>query len=172
MWNFSESVNGIKDTARYLQNVTKGKNARRDEGKSAYGDGLEDFVADYNSLVSFAEENNVSEDLQGFKGSIQKIVADNDGVLKEMGVSADGDTLEFDRTHYEKLSGDTYKEKSKELNNAFAQVYGQSLNVLSKPMASHLNFKNFDFYYNYSYTSKGTKPFHMLDTGLIVDISL
>lgn len=168
----SENVNGIKDTARYLQNVKKGRNAKRDGGQSAYGDGLEDFASDFNSLVSFAEGKNVSDEIKGFSNKVSHLVGDNGELLREFGVSVDGDTVEFDRSVYNSLSRDEYEEKSAELNKAFAQVYSDAVDVLSKPMSSHLKFKNLDYYYNYGFSAKDGEPFRFLDTGLIVDITL
>lgn len=170
--NVSDNVNGIKDTVRFLNNVANGKNARRDEGKSAYGDGLEDFVEDYNSLASFSDNNNVSQEIKAFKNSVERVISDNNNILKDVGVSIDGDILEFDRSLYEDISNEEYKEKSAVLNNVFSDIYNDAINVLSKPMASHLNFKNLDFYYNYSFASKDMKPFQLLESGLIVDITL
>jgi len=168
----SDNINGIKDTVRYMQNVKRGRNARYDGGKSAYGDGLEDFSSDFNSLEKFVEGKNISTDIKSFGGKVKEIVENNEELLKEFGVKSDGEKLEFDRDVYDSLSLEEYKEKSSRLNSAFSEIYGDAVDVLSKPMAQHLSFRDLNCYYNYSYSTKSKEPLGFIDTGLVVDIIL
>jgi hypothetical protein len=168
----SDNVNAVKDTARYLQSVTNAEGTKYDNAKSAYGDGLEDFVSDCNNLASFASSADLNSGISDFKENVSQIVSDNEETFSKVGISIDDGTLTFDTDVYENLSDDEYNELASTLNDTFSQVYNEACDFLSKPMSSHLNFKNLDYYYNYSYASKDKAAFRLLETGLIVDIAL
>lgn len=168
----SDNVNGIKDTVRYLQNVKFGKNARFDGGQNSYGDGLEDFASDINSLTDFAKGKNVSSDIKDFNSKVTQKLEENSEFFEEVGLSFDGERAVFDRSVYDSLSREEYEDKSRVLNQNFSDIYDDAVKVLSKPMAGHLNFKNLDYYYNYSYSTKSKEPLGFIDSGLVVDITL
>lgn len=172
--DISSNLNSIKDTARFIVNRYTKKNVASEEEKNNFADGLEDFANEVNSFSAFYENSSKeSTALAGFDSVLSGRLNSKRDSLEKLGLSIDeGGQLSFNRDKFDSIADENYIDSIFECAELFDSVYNDTCEVMQLPLSEHMNFKNLNYYYNYTYAPKDKNSFKFIETGLLVDIKL
>lgn len=169
---FSSNINAIKDSSKFMSEDISYKKNSSEEG--LYEKGLEDFAQDFNKLKTFSETSDSGSPMMSkFFNDIQGTISKFDVVISELGLSVDNNSvMHFDENKIDPSNKD-FEQKKNIGKIFFKEVYDKSCDFLSTPLSEHMNFKNLDYYYNYTYSSKDKNyHFNFIESGMIVDYIL
>jgi len=184
--NYAETIsmdlNSIKNSAKNIINNT---DSYFDTVKDNLKNELKEFKKRYNAYTDFADRNyKHSPLLLNFADSLKYRVDSNYGILSKFGVSyakddiidENGDNdrgkLFFDEDFFDSLSPKDISANIKELREFCKSIYSDTCEIMTVPMEEHMNFKNLNYYYNYIFSNEKANTVRIIETGMLVDISL
>lgn len=180
----SNSVNSTKVSASNLLEISKdleysenNKNIKEQKKKrteeemradiSKYGKRLSDAL---NRSLNFSRETSQSEDFNEFSKSL-KNKASNSKSLEEMGLTFDTE-FSFSDEMLDDLSFSDIKSVLKNATSDINDLYDTTNSFLKKPLASHMSFKSFSYYYSYTSGIIKNDSFNIISRGTIIDLEL
>lgn len=172
--DISKNLNSIKDTTKYLTNRYSKANISGEGERNNFADGLEDFVNQVNDFNSFFESTDKdSAVLKGYDNMLEDRIVEKEEVLSVLGVERNEDgALSFDKDKFNEIKSENYIDNIFDCADLFNEIYKDTCEVMEIPLAEHMNFRNLDYYYNYTYAPKNKEAFKLIETGLLVDICL
>ncbi|MDR2903139.1 MAG: hypothetical protein LBU77_01330 [Clostridiales bacterium] len=177
MRGLSSGITDLKESAKHLtDSIARYQNTRRRRGGDAasekewLGNSLKAFASSYNTTYAFAAEHPYNAELPQFAEKIKQSLLTQSGG-KAAFLSLDGDeALVFDEERFEKLGLDEMQKELAWIYPAVGKVQEQTVAFLAEPLATHMAFKELDFYYNYQYAGPGDNAFKLVDRGLLLDL--
>lgn len=172
--DISSNLNSIKETTNFLINRYTRRDIVSKNEKKNFADGLESFVNEINSFGYFYESTEKSSPaLNGYEAVLSDRIEEYAEKLSYIGIKKDSEgTLAFDREAFEVIDKNNYIDHIFESAQMFKDIYDDTCEVMQLPLAEHMNFKNLDYYYNYTYIPKDKSEFKYIETGMLVDIKL
>jgi len=171
----SIDLNSIKNSVRNIINNTENLYMGFDSKKESLRDELREFVRKYNSYKDFAEKNyRQSPLLSDFSDSLRFRVENCNEVLSDFGIHFDDDKndLLFDEDYYDSLYSQNVSDSISKIREFCEDIYNDACEIMTVPMEEHMNFKSLDFYYNYIFSNGNHNTVKIIETGMLVDISL
>lgn len=180
--NISMDLNSIKNSAKNIINKTHSY-FNIDSVKNNLKKELKDFEKRYNMYTDFADKNYKNSPLlSNFSDSLKYRVETNYDVLSKFGISYIEDTsdetdlkskkLFFNESLFDSLSQKDVSDNIKNLREFCKTIYDDTCEIMTVPMEEHMNFKNLDYYYNYIFSNEKHNTVQIIETGMLVDISL
>lgn len=184
--NYAETIsidlNSIKNSVKNIINNTDSYfSMPKDNLKKE----LKEFKNRYNAYTDFADKNNKhSPLLADFSDNLKYRVESDYETLLKFGLSYSEDNtagknesennfdLSFDETFFDSLPLDNISDNADSLREFCKSVYADACEIMTIPMEEHMNFKNLDYYYNYIFSNEKANTVKIIETGMLVDISL
>lgn len=165
MFELSSNFNGLKNVANNIYE------------KMYYGLSLdtldekfEKFTHTYNRFKGFLEEN--TENSGNFTNILEKtkdIINENVDILDNIGI-------DISENGFLKLRKDddtkNYNVEDGQIKKFYRNIYEKMCEFMSQPMSSHMEFKDFSYYFNYSGDYDKNNSFKLIEQGILVDISM
>ncbi len=172
--NISKDFNSIKNIARSISYKMKDPYFAFENKRELIAESLDELTEKYNTYKDFAFENaKHSPILNSFFESLKYRVDFDAETLSVFGISEnEEERLIFDRNAFDSMSVDDFERQRDGLEGFCDSVYNDTCEVMTVPMEEHMNFKNLNFYYNYIYSSEEHNTVKIIETGMLVDISL
>ena len=165
MFELSSNFNGLKNVANNIYE------------KMYYGlsldtldENFEKFTHTYNRFKGFLEEN--TENSGNFTNILEKtkdIINENVDILDNIGI-------DISENGFLKLRKDddtkNYNVEDEQIKKFYRNIYEKMCEFMSQPMSSHMEFKDFSYYFNYSGNYDKNNSFKLIEQGILVDISM
>lgn len=165
MFELSSNFNGLKNVANNIYE------------KMYYGlsldtldENFEKFTHTYNRFKGFLEEN--TENSGNFTNILEKtkdIINENVDILDNIGI-------DISENGFLKLRKDddtkNYNVEDGQIKKFYRNIYEKMCEFMSQPMSSHMEFKDFSYYFNYSGNYDKNNSFKLIEQGILVDISM
>lgn len=165
MFELSSNFNGLKNVANNIYE------------KMYYGlslgnldENFEKFTHTYNRFKGFLEEN--TENSGNFTNILEKtkdIISENVDILDNIGI-------DISENGFLKLRKDddtkNYNVEDGQIKKFYRNIYEKMCEFMSQPMSSHMEFKDFSYYFNYSGDYDKNNSFKLIEQGILVDISM
>ncbi|WP_317366481.1 hypothetical protein [uncultured Tyzzerella sp.] len=165
MFELSSNFNGLKNVANNIYE------------KMYYGlsldnlyENFENFTHTYNRFKGFLEENSEnSGNFTNILGKTEDIINENIDMLDHIGI-------DISENGFLKIRKDeditNYNIEDDKIKNFYRNIYDKMCEFMSKPMSSHMDFKDFSYYFNYSGDFNKNNSFKLIEQGILVDISM
>lgn len=174
---------GVSYGATYLRSSTRqttsdmenfNRNVHRDgfdKAQEWLEDDLSEFAENYNNAVAFMQEQTHSKELRSFSYEMADNIYYNRDRLSMLGLGlSESGRLNFDREGYQGLSQDQVNIAIGENIGIFTDLHSHTGELLTEPLAGHMNFKGLNYHYNYKMGTMVTDDgFGMIGTGLLID---
>lgn len=174
--DISSKYNGLKFDSQYILNKINSYDYEDEfsDNKNSLKSGFKRFTDRYNQYLDFSTDNEqTSVFLNEYTENINYRLDSNMDSLNSFGISKDENGyLHFDENYFDSLDEKSFIQNENGIKNFCEQVYNDTCDAMSIPMAEHMNFKKLEYYYNYIYSDKNYNPFKIIETGLLVDISV
>lgn len=165
MFELSSNFNGLKNVANNIYE------------KMYYGlsldtldENFEKFTHTYNRFKGFLEEN--TENSGNFTNILEKtkdIINENVDILDNIGIDISENVfLKLRKDDYTK----NYNVEDGQIKKFYRNIYEKMCEFMSQPMSSHMEFKDFSYYFNYSGDYDKNNSFKLIEQGILVDISM
>ncbi|MBS5793706.1 MAG: hypothetical protein KIC92_02970 [Clostridiales bacterium] len=165
MFELSSNFNGLKNVANNIYE------------KMYYGlsldtldENFEKFTHTYNRFKGFLEEN--TENSGNFTNILEKtkdIINENVDILDNIGI-------DISENGFLKLRKDddtkNYNVEDGQIKKFYRNIYEKMCEFMSQPMSSHMEFRDFSYYFNYSGNYDKNNSFKLIEQGILVDISM
>lgn len=165
MFELSSNFNGLKNVANNIYE------------KMYYGlslgnldENFEKFTHTYNRFKGFLEEN--TENSGNFTNILEKtkdIISENVDILDNIGI-------DISENGFLKIRKDddtkNYSVEDEQIKKFYRNIYEKMCEFMSQPMSSHMEFKDFSYYFNYSGDYDKNNSFKLIEQGILVDISM
>lgn len=165
MFELSSNFNGLKNVANNIYE------------KMYYGlslgnldENFEKFTHTYNRFKGFLEEN--TENSGNFTNILEKtkdIISENVDILDNIGI-------DISENGFLKIRKDddtkNYNVEDEQIKKFYRNIYEKMCEFMSQPMSSHMEFKDFSYYFNYSGDYDKNNSFKLIEQGILVDISM
>ena len=176
--NASASVTGLRGAAGRLSAAAErfGRSAREnglDETKNAFAKRAETFAEVFNTAKNFTQEQQHSEALRGYGRDAETLVSAYEQELNAIGFKKnENGALVFNRETTADMDAATIQWALGDAEPLFKELYALSNDMLTEPLASHMQFKGFGFYYNYKLGKVQDNTFQMIEAGMIADYAV
>ncbi len=173
--NISVDFNSIKNSVKNIINNVGGSYVNIDSKKEILKKELSELEEKYNSYKDFAENNYKNSSLLSeFSDNLKFCFEENSGVLAKFGMNYDNEaqTLYFDEEYFNSLNLSKMGKNINELSEFCKTVYDQTCEIMKVPMEEYMGFKNLSYYYNYIFSNENHNTVKIIETGMLVDISL
>lgn len=172
--DISSNLNSIKETTNFLINRYTRRDIISNNEKKNFEDGLERFVDEINNFDNFYDSTSKSSSaLNGYKQILSDRLDEYKDKLSYVGIEKNEEgTLSFDKEAFKSIDNKDYIDHIFESAQMFKDIYDDTCEVMQLPMSEHMNFKNLDYYYSYTYIPKYKNDFKYIETGMLVDIKL
>jgi hypothetical protein len=173
------SVVSIKESAKGAVYAMDKYDEREFNGGGNHAKGyleeaLKYFASAYNGAAAFRESQAaVSPGLAEFYDGVSGGVYESAAPLKSLGLtSGSGGVLEYDPAVIESVGPGEARLVMSAARGVFEKIYNGAVNVMKKPLADHMEFKSYRYYYNYSRGITKEETFNGIGSGMMVDIAL
>lgn len=168
IFEISSNFNGLKNISNHLTEKLETR-FMTEPIKEEIENSIENFTKTYNRFIGFLNEN--LENSQEFKNIYNNIInfsINNKKILNKMGINIKSNGLLYVKENNDLKSIQKDKET---LKSFYSKVYNNLCKFMQEPMANHMEFKDFSFYFNYSNDFKNTS-FRLIQQGILVDIGI
>lgn len=178
--SISNDLNSIKNASKAFLMAEQSNigidsdSAAGSNGRQYYDNLFKELVSKCNYYKSFSQNaSKNSPALNAYEQSLDCELDNYHEALENMGVEFLSDNqLGFNEEKSALLDGEQYEQGLYNLKPFFSDLYNKTCDIMSLPMLEHMNFKELDYYYNYTYDTKDRSSFKLIETGLLVDIIL
>lgn len=159
--NLSTSFNTLKNISN---NILEKPKYTLDKNKKNL---ISSFTLAYNDFIKFLRNNSDnSKDFKNIENIIKDSIIKNKEFLKDININVSDDMLLSFNNEEIACSLTTQNVKS-----FYKDMYSNLCSFMKEPMSNHMNFKEFSYYFNYSYAQKNAS-FKMIEQGILIDIAL
>jgi len=175
--NLAHSVIGFKDAVKYATYATERfALSRREYDLEHLSGDLLAFTESYNHGLRFALTQNHSPLLRATADEQDSVLRNRTELLANFGLNFSNETNEirFDTEHYQAQSqnGKLTHSMMATLRNTFENVYNLSAEIMQLPLSAHMEFNELRFYYNYQPYLSTADTFGIIESGMIVNVTL
>ncbi len=170
----SSDLNSLKKIAKDLV-YNQYNNFNAENFNDTLKNKLNEFGKKYNQYKNFAEENSKQSPLLStFLDNLEYRVETNMECLEKFNFSYDTETKElfFDEEAFDSLDFSIIANNYSDLQNFCSTIYDDTCEIMTVPMEEHMNFKNLNYYYNYIFSNEKHNTVKIIESGMLVDISL
>ena len=176
--DISYNMVDLKDAAKYttydiddFMHNTKRYGYKK--AKDILKNDLSIFVDQFNKSYNFSASQMHSQSLFDFSHAIDGAIDQGESKLSYLGIIKNElGELSFDSVFYDNLSLEELDIHMTEARSVFGEMYSECSNMLTQPLAEHMNFRNLNYYYNYKYGGVVADTFRLIESGMIVDIAI
>ena len=134
---------------------------------------LDTFSICYNRAVKALSSQTHSSELKAFSAELIHTCTSNIDALSELGFGfVSRKEMFFDTGFFNESTKSQIFAAIKSTINIFNSVYVLSDAILEIPMMAHMNFRGFEYYYNYRITNRLEDTFKIIESGLLLDKAL
>jgi len=134
---------------------------------------LDTFAVCFNRGINSLATQKHSPQLRAFSEALAYTVEDHIDDMAELGYDLDENyELFFDSDYYNESTKSELLTAIRYSQNIFSSIYDITSDILEIPMASHLNFQGFEYYYSYRATRKIEDTFKIIESGMLLDKAL
>jgi len=168
-----ENVLILKDSARMFANNMQSLDIAASVGNTYnqlqwIEEDLRSFALSYNNLNYIHQATGHSQNLSHLTHSIRNVTQGNETLLSHLGiVVADAGGLT-----YHGIGNTASREITQQAAMALKNAYDAARDFLSHPMSHHMEFKNLNYYYNYTIGNTPNDTFRLLESGILIDIAI
>jgi hypothetical protein len=137
--------------------------------KRFIGENIGTFVEQININNDKFSGQDHSSEVSAFAKRVNYMVTSHMYTFGEFGVSQNEGRLQFNREDFDKLTPSDMNRQIGENLRLLRDIENVSQKMMSAPLADYMNFKGFDFYYNYSYGTN-SDTFRIIEAGMLVDV--
>lgn len=170
-----DETNYKKSTKMKKQNDLNSDENESDDYDSQVADqfkkSLENFTSVLNKTSLFKKLSSQSEEFDDFSSKVSSIVKGSTS-LDKLGLSFEEGNYYIDETIMDSLSVDETKSLLKQSYDDVKSIYDKTSEFLSKPLANHMEFKNFSYYYSYSAGVMQNNAFSLFGSGILLNLEL
>jgi hypothetical protein len=176
--DLARNIVGFKDIAKSLSaNSESIRIAAHTEGMSSAIEWLKEdisaFTDEFNETNGFAKNQSHSRMVSNLADDVTFSFMEQTDAMQSVGLSLSKEgKLSFDSTKIEDLDFNQLNNALEEVNKIADSVYGKMAEFLEKPLASHMQFKSFNYYYNYKMGAFQQNPFQLVAAGAVVDLAI
>lgn len=132
---------------------------------------VNNFVDNYKSALNFTNKQKHSLPLLTFSSELSGIENEYSKVFESLGIKNSDNLVDiFDLSHLTESTN--LNEKLEAIKSLANDIYSSTQNLLIKPMAEHMNFKDLNYYYNYKFDRYESNTFELIESGMIIDVVL
>lgn len=142
-----------------------------DRAQDWLAEDLSEFSDNYNAAAGFMQGQKHSTGLRTFSYEMADNIYYNRDRLNQLGLYlSETGRLSFSRETFNSLSQDEVNIAIGENIGIFADLYRHSGELLTEPLAEHMNFKGLSYHYNYKMGAMvADDGFGIIETGLLID---
>ena len=134
---------------------------------------LDTFSICYNRAISALSSQTHSSELKGFSAELIRACTSNAEVLSEIGFGfASKKEMFFDTEFFNDSTKSEIFASIRNTIKIFNGIYELSNDILEIPMMTHMNFRGFEYYYNYRVTNRIEDTFKIIESGVLLDKAL
>ena len=166
--DLSSGIVGFKDAAKmYLYDmhlIERNGSITFENHMRWIEEDLQNFISSYNNIQNTSRYGHSSE-LTHFAHYIRNFTSENSQILSHLGVvSYNGSGLS-----YHGMANTVSKETAMHAVDTFKAAYNATAGFLTQPLSQYMEFKDLNYYYNYSvgYTDN---TFRLLQSGILLDV--
>lgn len=155
----------LMDHIEYLMGLDDSKPVVVDRIYEAMGE----FVEYYREIKYSPEDHRHSIYMQDFTRRLTQIIEEDKVFFRVQGMDTEN-LAEFVPREAKQFS----EQDISSIYRIADQAYEEALLILDKSMASHMNFHNLEYYYNYSFIhrKKPYNTFRLIESGILLDVGL
>ncbi|MCL2236448.1 MAG: hypothetical protein FWB98_08425 [Defluviitaleaceae bacterium] len=160
----------LKDAARRFtqdaNNLTAARSAASYEKHLQWMDAdLRRFAATYNNLGLMADSSSHAKELGRFQHTVRNITHDNSILLSHVGIVEAGEQ----GLTYHGIGNASTPDIVRAASEAFKAAYDAARDFLIYPMATHMEFRDLGYYYNYTIGDTPANTLNLIESGFLVD---
>ena len=170
----SRNVVGLKDAAKMFiydtdSLISKDRNGMNFENHLRWiEEDLRHFASYYQNLDSISQRVRHSPQLTNFTHNIRHITQQNEFLLSQLSVvHADEEGLS-----YHGFGTAATPEIARVTAETLREAYDATRDFLIHPMTQHMQFKDLNYYYNYTIGRAPDDTFRLIESGILVDIMI
>ncbi len=177
--NIAGSVNELKSATSSIMKEFKDMNRNlkyrgEEETYEIIKDEIDYFVSTYNIATEvFNESAKESNYLKEYYDDISDVVKGNKKVLNSLGIGIDkNNQLYFDEKEFDNMSSVNKITTLRNAKNVLDEFNNTTNEILQVPLSQHMQFKNFNYYFNYKINTAYNDSFKLVETGTLIDIAV
>ncbi len=171
-------VNELKSSANALVKEFNGINKSfkykgEEETFNILKDGIDEFVFTYN-LSSDVIESDVSASklLNDYYADVTDVLKGNSKALNELGIYFDNNKLAFNEEKFDNIPLTQKVPLLRASTNVFNTFNTNTNEILKVPLSNHLQFKSFNYYFNYKINATYGDTFKLVESGTLFDMAI
>lgn len=173
------SVNELKSSTsavikeiKYFNKSLKHRGEK--ESLNIVKDELDSFVSTFNLATEIFDENiKDSNYLKDYYNKIGSVFSEDEDVLNDVGIKIGADNkLTFDEEFFDSEITTEKFNSLKNLGDVFSKFNNNTNEILQVPLSKHMEFKNFNYYFNYKINTTYNDTFRLVESGTLIDIAV
>ncbi len=166
------STNSIIKEFRSMNKSLKYKG--EEETFNILKDEIDDFVYTYNVSTDVFNENvEDSNYLKDYYKDTKNILLNNERPLKSLGIHLDNNKkLSFNEEEFDSMTTTQKLSTLREVGQVFSNINEDTNEILKVPLTRHMEFKSFNYYFNYKINTTYNDTFKLVETGTLFDIAI
>ncbi len=177
--DIASSINELKSSTNSLIKEFNSMNKSlrykgEDETFNILKDEIDDFVYTYNVSTDIFNENIEDNNyLKEYYNDTKGVLLKNKSALNNIGVYLDKDKkLSFDEESFDNMSTNQKINNLREVGQIFNSINDNTNEILKVPLTNHMEFKNFNYYFNYKINTTYNDTFKLIESGTLFDIAI
>jgi len=171
----SNGINGfkaeLKRTINDMDNFEKRSRQENPESaKKGLANDLSSLTETYNKSSEFLKSQPYSAGLRTFSYEINDSIVYYKEDLSRLGLGlTENGKLLFNEPFFNKLSEKKVDSAIGKAKPIIDDLYKQTTDILSVPLADHLRIKNLNYHYNYKLGGLADEGFGLIESGMLID---
>lgn len=160
-----------KDTVKKGMSKDLKKKRTDEENKKEAKNILAKLSDGLNKTVEFSKSSSQSEEFNSFSNNLKNFVSGSIP-FKNLGLTFSDDKFFVDEDKINELDNAGLKKYLNGSTNDASEISKKAKEFLTKPLASHMSFKSFSYYYSYSSGIIKNDSFNLISTGTLLNLEL
>lgn len=160
-----------KDIVKKGTNKELKKKRTDEENKKEAKNILAKLSDGLNKTVEFSKSSSQSEEFNSFSNNLKNFVSGSIP-FKNLGLKFSDDKFIVDEDKINELDNAGLKKYLNGTKNDANEISKKAKEFLTKPLASHMSFKSFSYYYSYSSGIIKNDSFNLISTGTLLNLEL
>ena len=170
--NLSASVVGLKEAAKmYIYDmhlIDRNGSITFESHLRWVEEDLQNFINSYNNIQHITRNYGHSPHLSHLAHYIRNFTHQNSQALSHLGViSYDNNDLT-----YHGMGTMATKEAARQVVDTFRSAYNATRDFLAHPLAQHMEFRDLNYYYNYTIGGASESTFGIIGAGMLFDAAV
>lgn len=173
------TITNLKDTSKQLldfideyktveDKIETLEDSKKEQVGEIFNKKAQAFVNSYDAAYHFSSNQKHSKGLLDFSYELLDITAQHQDATQKLEVDKNSNAFGVRNMTDVKDTMQTLEN----IKSFVDEIYLSTQNIMSKPMAEHMNFNGSRYYYNYKLDVYYSNTFELIESGMIVDVAL